>query len=309
MTLSGIVENLLSDLLFIALLVGLGWVWAYLTRRRLLQQFFGASHAKRVVVYLSNIRVLAFGSVDVSGRKKSYQGSTVAHGEMLAANRIRELFSFLVPSSSEGPGFLSRLLLSDVLVQLLLSPLRRSELDSDATLISLGSSAYNAASALIENVTPSGAKFRYGVITRKQLDESSPHEVIPVASSTDAEVHVWGPGTGGSTVSLPSSTNSAKDSAEERPSAIVVEGLPEMTGTNYAFVQRSFEPNSRRMLYYVAGLSEPATAGAAAFLASQWRYLARRYSSGVAFLIMLTFEPPDFRKWSIAFERKLPAAA
>jgi len=309
MTLCGILEDLVSDLLFIALLVGAGWLWAYLTGRRLLHHFFGASHAKRVVIYLSNIRVLTFGSIGVAGTKMSYQGSTVAHGEMLAAARIRDLFSFPLPSSSEGPTFLNRLLLSDVLTQLLLSPLQRSQVDVDAPLIALGSPAYNVASAFIQDATKSGAKFRFGTLTRKEIHAASPYELHPVSGSTDAEVYMWGPGFGASTVNLPCSNESETELAEDKPSAILVEGLPEIVGTNYGFVQRSLERPSGRTLFYVAGLSEPATHGAAAFLASQWRYLARRYGSDCAFLVMLTFEPPEFRKWSVVFERKLPDAA
>ena len=310
MTGLGIIENLLSDALFILLILILGWLWVHFTRRTQLHAFFGVSGSRRIVIYLSNIRVLTFGAVGLSGQKMSYQGSTVAHGEMLAANRIRDLFSFIIPSASEGPTFLSRLLFSDVLVQVLLSPLDAHDVDAQAPLISLGSPAYSAASLFIETNTPGGARFRFGVLRSKEVDASPPFAIHPVAGSTDTEVHIL-PYRGG-TVSMPSASPSLPADPkheEEKPSAILVRGVPDITGTNYAFVQRTFDASNGRPLFYVAGLSEAATASAAQFLASHWQYLRRRHGASASFLTMLTFEPPDFRKWSVVFEREISNAA
>ena len=307
MTKLGVLENLLSDFLFILILLSAGWIWMRFTRRRDLHRFFGVSSTKRLAVYLSNIRVLTFGAVGLSGQKMSYQGTSVAHGEMLAANQLRDLFSFVLPTATEAPTFISKLFFSDVLVQVLVSPLDLSELESEAPIITLGSPAYNLASAIAERAAHNGASFRVGVLKKDDVAQAPPGETGVVAGSTDTEVYYTG-----ITGSYPPSGLLFPEllpvESEELPSAILVNGVGDITDSSYGFVQRAHEADSRRFLFYVAGLSEAATAAAAHYLYSQWRNLSRKYRSEIPFLVMLKFEPPDFRKWSVVFERELKTA-
>ena len=307
MTLWGVIENLVSDLSFILLAAVLGWLWIRLTRRRQIREFFGVTEVKRIAVYVSNIRVQLFGAIGVTGQKMSYQGSTMAHGEMVAANQLRDLFSFVIPSSGGNPTFLSRLLFSDVAVQVLLSPLEKSELEGEAPFVALGSPAYNIASKKIEEVIQKGAHFRFGVLKLKDVDQSPPYTIHPVASSTDTAVYIY-PGATGSYPPGASSSGAGEGQGEveeEKPSAILVHDVPDITDTRYGFVQRGFEPRTKKFLFYVAGLSEPSTAAAAHYLVTQWRSLHKKYRGDAQFLVMLRHEPPDFRNWSVVFEREL----
>jgi len=86
-------------------------------------------------------------------------------------------------------------------------------------------------------------------------------------------------------------------------SVILVEGIPEIAGTSYAFIQRGTESRTNRILFYIVGLSEQSTVAAANYLASQWPNLYPKYGSSNPFLIMLRFDDYDFRKWTMIFER------
>jgi len=120
MTLAGITENLVSDVIFLLIAIGLGRMVFVLTRRAKLLKFFGIASSRRITIYLSNLRVTPGGAIGINDRRLSYQGSAAAFGEMLIANRFRDLFNYLIPSLSETPGILSKLLISDVQVNLLL---------------------------------------------------------------------------------------------------------------------------------------------------------------------------------------------
>lgn len=303
----GIAENLVSDLIFIAILFISGWIWMRITRSRNLQRFFGVSSTKRLAIYLSNIRVLIFGSVGLSGHTMSYQGTTVAHDEWLAANQLRDLFSFVLPTATEAPSFISRLLFSDVLVQVQVSPIDAAELETEAPFISFGSPAYNLASLVAEEAAENGASFRFGVLRRDDIVQPPPEGGTAVAGSTDTEAYY--PGITGSYppsgIVLPTEPT---PETEDLPSAILVNGLGDITNSTYGFVQRGYERDTARNIFYLAGLSEEATVASARYLQSQWRSLHKKYSDNTPFLVMLRFEPPDFRRWSIVFERELRAA-
>jgi hypothetical protein len=60
-------------------------------------------------------------------------------------------------------------------------------------------------------------------------------------------------------------------------SAIAVNGLPNITDGQQSFVQRIYDPDSKRWVFYTAGLSELGTIGAAYFLASRWRLLYKKF--------------------------------
>lgn len=182
MTIWGIVENLISDVIFIVLAIIASAIWVSLTNRRKLQLFFHTTDTKRLVVYLSAINVLPFGATGKSGKKLSYQGQAVAYGEMQGANQIKNLFSFIIPKLTEVSQTIGKLFLSDVVVQTTISPSESSFFDSQASFIALGSPAYNSAAASIESLDKNVAKFQYG--TKKLSDiEGSPFAPITYSSS------------------------------------------------------------------------------------------------------------------------------
>ena len=155
-----ILANLISDFLFLLIVIIIGWIFYALTQRSKVLKFFGIDGSRRIAVYLSNLRVQRGGSIGVDGRPRAYQGTAIAFGEMLAANRFREVFNYILPSLSDKPGILSKLLISDIQLQFAPSPLTLGELEHSCSFISLGSPKYNVASGFIETALHSRARFQ-----------------------------------------------------------------------------------------------------------------------------------------------------
>lgn len=298
MTICGVLENLVSDVIFILIAIFLGWVFIRVTRQRNLHRFFLTGKRKRLTVYLSNLMVRPYGAAGINGRIMSYQGSAVAYGEMESANRIRDLFSLVVPSLSDDPGLLRRVLLSDVKVQITISPLDQENLETESSVVSFGSGAYNAMSSYIEESLIPLASFRYGILT---VDDSRVYIPTqrPTAYSTDSEV-TFIPG-----LVPPSGVgiNSRRPDDEDITSAIIVEGIPPIEDTTYGFVERIFVEESDRFIFFIAGLSEFSTEGAAYYLLSQWSQLDRKYRNKEHFIVLLNFDDDDNRKFSVVLDR------
>jgi hypothetical protein len=90
-------ENLISDICLGALIFAISWLAILITGRIPLRRFFYTSKTKRLVIYISNIKVLPFGSIGLSGRPVAYARESVNYGEMKTANQFRSLFSFISP--------------------------------------------------------------------------------------------------------------------------------------------------------------------------------------------------------------------
>lgn len=239
-----ILVNIISDFLFLAITVGLGWVFFIRTRSSQLFKFFGIEDkSRRIAVYLSNHVSQLDG---VTGME------AIALYEMQVATRFGDLFNFPLRSLSAGPGVLSRLLVSNVQVKLLPSPLEsplsEEQIERSSSFITLGSPAYNSVSALVESVLHPQACF----------------------------------------------------SITEDGSAILVEGIPPITDQTYGFVERIVDYKKERCIFYIAGLKALGTAGAANFLIEEWWRLRQKPGN---FLVMLHFDPENYKNWSIAFER------
>lgn len=303
MTFSGVVENVLSDFVFAFIAFVIGYLWIVISRRKQLQKFFGIKSSKRLVIYLSNIRVHRFGSIGVSDDRFSYQGSAVAYGEILGANQLRELQSFLIPSIANPQETVKNILFVDVEIQIHLSPLEEENLEKDAPIISLGAPAYNNASGYIQKMKPYSAKFRNGILVEKNENDSD--NDIPSLFTTDTV-------TSGSTTSVGGTIDSFQNPINEKqslykliPSAILIDDIPNITDTRYGFVQRLFDNKSNQYLFYVAGLSEMSTTGAALYLKSEWNSLFKKFSNDKEFLVLLRFDNSDFTQWTIVFDREL----
>jgi hypothetical protein len=260
-----------------------------------------------MLIYLSNLRVVPGGAVGIDGRQRSYRGRAVAFLEMEVATRLRDLFVHLFPSLSDRPGLLSRLLISDVEVELIPSPLKEADLEQLLPFITLGSAAYNVASRFVERELHSQARIRLGykspVVGASAVGPlgGSGDDVLTSTAASGMDME-WPQGVGMGTASVFSKTGPEAGS-EDAATAIVVSGINPITDERCGFVERLLDQKHNRLVFYVAGISELATAGAAYFLATRWKYLERRYPKGTPFLVVLRFESSDYRRWSVVFER------
>jgi len=63
--------------------------------------------------------------------------------------------------------------------------------------------------------------------------------------------------------------------------------------------------NNHRCLFYVAGLAELGTIGAAHYLVDNWNVLQKKYKDNESFIILLRFSTSDYKNYTIDFERKI----
>lgn len=336
MEIVGVLENLVSDIIFLVSLIIFGWLVFRVTYRSKMIKFFGLTKTRRVSIYLSNIRVKKGGSLGVNNLERSYRGSAVAFGEMLVTNKFQNLFNYFLPSLSDNPGFLSKILISDVTVNLICSPLIETDIEIEHTIITIGSPAYNKVSEVVEKTLSSKAKFdvvnsagqsQLGKIT-SNIGTENKGDMGPAGNYTDlpsdtgvyadpsSEFSTASSGlaifpsqnpmqfsTGGTIPPQPSSSPQSLHPYNDLRSAIIVEGVPPLTDPTYGFVECLHDHTNNRLVFYVAGISELATVGAANYLISEWKKLYQKYGLHGPFLVLLKFDPQNYQRWSIIFER------
>ncbi len=220
-----VLAGVISNTIFFGITIVIGWSAFLIVRRRRLLKFFGIGETKRITVYLSNIRVVEGGSVGTDGKPRRYAGTTVTIGEAVQANLFPNLFSYRIPGLSDKPGILKYLMVSDVKVVVLPSPLKEEDIDKTSSMITFGSPGYNVVSQWAERKFVPRMKF-------------------------------------------------VQDNSQ-----IAVDNLPNIADGKQSFVQRLYDSDNKRWVFYTAGLSELGTIGAAYFLASQWRKLYKKYGA------------------------------
>lgn len=152
-------QNVASNFLALVILIVLGWLVYYSGSRRSRLSFFGIQRTKELVVYLSHLRVQSGGAIGVDGTPRSFGESAIPAYEAKLMPALQRLFNNVVPGMEKLPGFLNRLLLSDVDVEIIPSPLDVSEIEGDFTFIAVGSPGYNLAASYVENSLHSIGRF------------------------------------------------------------------------------------------------------------------------------------------------------
>lgn len=313
-----VAASLVANILFIPIAIFLGWIILHFNRRRHLLRFFSINIHRRLVIYLSDLRLESGQTFGVDEKRRMYTGSAVAFGEMQSANKFRDLFNYFLPSLSEAPNFLSKLLISDVQTQIQRSPSSKEQVEKSTSFIAFGSPAYNFASRYVEESLHSKAKFILG------------KSLIPAPSYPDKSIKPVGV-TDYNRSSLPTGTSVVPDEAQiitsaspdeaimpsplgdkqsesvtptESPTFISVEDIKEpFMESTYGFVERIVDHKQERFVFYVAGISELSTVGAGNYLITEWGELQRKYGNDKSFLVMLNFDSTDHRRWNILFEK------
>ena len=119
--------NVASEFIALLLLIAFGWIIYHLTKRRKLLKFFNLSQSKRIVVYLSHLRIQSGGAIGIDELPRSFGESAIALTEVRFIHIFQRLFNLIVPGVDNLPGFLRKLLVSDVEVLFTESPLSSGE--------------------------------------------------------------------------------------------------------------------------------------------------------------------------------------
>jgi hypothetical protein len=248
-----IFSGVIANAIFAILIIVIGWIIYYLTERRRLIKFFGIADSKRLVIYISSLRIVSRGSIGVDNIPRSYTGPAVVYNEQYIASKFKERFNYLIPSLSDSPSFLSKILFSDITIVIVPSPLNINEVEAISSIVTLGSPGYNFVSSMIEDNEKSAIKF-------------------------------------------------IQDNR-----AIQITSIPNITNGANGFIQRLVinNDNKKRSLFYVGGLTELGTVGAANYLVFNWKTLRRKYNDNESFVIVLRFLTSNINNYSIDFERKI----
>ena len=292
-----------------------------LSKRKKLLKFFGIDKSRRIIIYLSKLNVLSGGSVGIDNNPRSFQGKAIANEETKVASQLQSLFNYFLPSWGEKPGILSKLLITDIDVQILISPATTQEIEQSATFIALGSPAYNAASGCIDAHQDSLGKFAYipnqeDVSLNSQSDNHS--SMISSATVQENSSPQYFGGTADYTGQLLGTLSESDEKNGQWPSgtpidipgleprrlrpAIIIKGTSPKFDPEYGFLERIFDHDKQRSLFCAAGISEFATAGAANYLKIKWEELNKKYGADRSFLILLKFNPSDYRQSVILHE-------
>ena len=144
-------QNVGSEFLALAIILALGWLVYQLKSRGPLLSFFGIRTSKKLFVYLSHLRIRPGGAIGIDDQPRSFGSSAIPAYESALMPALQRLFNYVIPGMEGLPGFLKRILLSDIDVDALPSPLDVSEIEGDSTFVAVGSPGYNLASSYIED--------------------------------------------------------------------------------------------------------------------------------------------------------------
>jgi hypothetical protein len=153
-------QNVTSNFITLLIIVVAGWLVHRLTTRVRLLTFCGVKDRKRVLLYLSSVRVMPGGSVGVDGQPRSYEDTAIPENEARLIPLFQRLFNFLVPGFESQPGRLKWLTMSDVAVDAVPSPPDDGDVERSSSFIAVGSPAYNSASLHIERAFTPIARFK-----------------------------------------------------------------------------------------------------------------------------------------------------
>jgi len=93
----------------------------------------------------------------------------------------------------------------------------------------------------------------------------------------------------------------------EDMTCIQIKNVPNIKDPTNGFIQKLVinNDNNHRCLFYVAGLAEQGTIGAAHYLVDNWNVLQKKYKDNESFIILLRFPTSDYKNYTIDFERKI----
>ena len=151
--------GVLSSILFTILCMILGWLYHYLSGRKKLLNFFNINKTKKLVLYLSHLRIVPGGAIGVDGVPRSFSGSAIPQVETILVSLFQRLFISAIPGLNPLPGILKKIVISDINLNIEPSPIDENTIEKNTTIISLGSPGYNIVSKYIEGSLNSIGKF------------------------------------------------------------------------------------------------------------------------------------------------------
>lgn len=171
-SLVSVLEGVVANTVFVVVLVVVPLIFVRSRRRSRMLRFFGLQKARRLVIYTSSLKVIPGGSRDAAGNARSYQGGAIPEYEFKIVLDMTQLFRYAVPELEGQPAFLKRMSFTDVRGRVVPSPPTEADIDQSASLVSIGSPAYNSVSAWIEGKESCGLRISPGKISGEFEDDA-----------------------------------------------------------------------------------------------------------------------------------------
>lgn len=277
---AGILINLFSDLIFSLLTIAFFYFIYVVKQRKMMLHFFNISSKKKIVIYISNLEVIKFGSIGVDGRKYSFQGRAIPFEESTAAAHLKNQFNYFVLSQGGNDGLINKILLSDIETIVFPAPADGELFEQNTTVISIGLPPYNKVSEIIQEKHNPIARFETQQISE---DINGQNKTPSQYNSNVGTANVSNfPNTSGSSIS---------DSQFGEEAIISIKGVSPYSDCSIGFIQRLYDSVNNRNIFYVAGLSENSTAGSVYYLSSKWKDIYAKYGKRKPFLILLKVDP------------------
>lgn len=292
--------NILSDLIY-SVLVFLFFLIIYLMfNRKHLLKFFRIENTKRLRIYTSNLLITKYGSKGIDGSRYSFTGNAIPQLESESSFTLKSLFNFFLPSQIGSTDFLKKVLISDVDIEVKPSPREIDFLERNSSIITIGLPIYNLVSKFIEENFSPNAKLGYLQETNYSFENSGdtanqfkthPEENTTSSSAYSEQI------ISASSIRLESNPENGQDVP-----AIVINGIPEFTDTSFGFIQKLID--NKRCIFYLAGLSENATAGCVYYLHRNWHLLRKKYGNETPFLILIKVSTKNNKESQVILEKQ-----
>ena len=140
-------EGVVGNVLTVLVLILAGRIWIGRRYRKLLH-FFGLSDGRHLAVFTSTLRVRPGGSEGSDGIPRSYKGPAVPLNEVALWSNLAILFEEQVANTSSLPKPFNSLFVKRASVDHATS--LNANMPSDASVVTIGSGAYNDISKVIE---------------------------------------------------------------------------------------------------------------------------------------------------------------
>lgn len=299
--------NIFSDLMFLVAATAVYSIFYLITDRRRLLKFFGIWESKRITIYISNLNILRGGAAGSDGLRYSFQGAAIAAEESKAVTRLQSLFNYFLPKQIDKPNLLNKLFISDIDVEVMPAPSDINAIEQSCSVIGLGSPAYNFVSGEIQKDSRILAKFGNSNPTTADEDGfvNENGRIVPSGSAAGTAIPVFSGSPLPTGTPLPSMENFYTVFQAQSRTALQIEvsNVSPYHDPLFGFIQRYFDYEKQRNVFYVAGLSDFSTAGCVYYLISNWKKLFKKYGDKTAFVVLIKVDATNNNKCQIVFEK------
>jgi hypothetical protein len=291
-----LVVNILGNIITLAIFISIGGMLYRFRKIGKLRKFFGVKNSKSIRIFLSTIIVEMGGSSGIDKIKRSFAGDTVARNELEVAWKIQSLFRNPIPSIDNLPNFLSKILLVDTDAHIISGPFNEQEFESDSTSIVIGSPGYNPAAKYLQKSYKTFCRFIMDEIPKSRSGDVKK----PVKTKLDTSNITLGPGGTASPIIVPPEyiTDTGMVSFANKMGngrvAIEFPHREKITDPSFGFIERIYDGERKRAIFYLAGLSDISSAGAVYYLCVRWEELLRKYGELTRFQVLIKCESIDY---------------